>query len=664
MGKKSFCHGNGLTGKGALHCPLATMYLRLLTFLFCAFLPALVHGADTLRIDAGTYTLGRHFEFYREVNTQKPLTEIISRPFAANNTGKEAVNFGYTKDSIWVRFSVTNAGKQPLWYLRLGTLVDRVTLWQKDGKTWKERSLRRFEPFGQREVFHRDLIFALQIAPGATETIYMRFESAGNVTVQLDLTDAQTFAAEDHDSQFAFGLYFGLMFIMVGYNFFLFLATRDRAYLWYVCYAFTFTLLHLSINGYIAEYVWPRDKPLPHLFTPLFISVSGVFSVLFTRKILALEVVRGHMDLLSRILFLLFASAVAAAFVAPYTMAMRAATYATLISIAGLTYCGIRRWLQGQRSARFFLMGWGALYAGIAAMLLRNLGILSHNFFTAYAMQIFSAVEVTLFSLALGDRLNQLREDSQKLQEVKKELELARKMQLALVPPVTLNAPRVDIAHRYIPMLDVGGDFMDIRITEDGVSIFIGDVSGHGISAAMIATTMKLSLDTEGDSSQAPDARMKKLNGNIGELPDSAFVTACSAYFLPHTGELTISSAGHPPVVIYHAKNKKCTRYKARGMPLGVRASSHEYSLEIAQLSPDDIVLFYTDGIVEEGVTRGQEFGLDRIEDLLIKKAALPAHEISEHLLHELEVFSGKKRLVGFEDDVAFVILKVTGSVT
>lgn len=623
---------------------------------------ALAAAAASAPLTTGTHSLGRWLEFRREAGQDQSIADITRRLFEANLSGKEALNFGYTRDHIWVRFSVSNTTAEGLWYLRLGTLVDKAILYEQDAQAkWHARALGRFAPFSQRELAHRDLVFALSIEPQQTKTFYLEIASAGNVTVQLDITDSRTFAAADHDTQFAFGLYFGLMLIMVGYNLFLFLSTRELTYLWYVSYVMFFTLLHLSINGYVAEYLWPRDLSVLPFLTPLFISVSGVFSVLFTRQILGLHTVRGHMEILSRLLLALFMIAVVAAPLAPYTIAMRAATFSTLIAILGLTYCGIRRLLQGQKSARFFLLGWLALYTGIAAMLLRNLGILPHNFFTAYAMQIFSAAEVTLFSLALGDRLNQLREDSLKLQQVRKELDIARKMQLALVPPVVLTAPRVDIAHRYIPMLDVGGDFMDIRITEEGISMFIGDVSGHGIGAAMIATTMKLTLDTEGDRHRSPNARMQRLRSNVGELPDSAFVTACSVYFTPLTGELTIASAGHPPLLIYHARTQSCTRYKARGMPLGVKDSSPEYTLEYAAVEAGDIVLLYTDGLIEQGVILGQEFGLDRIEHILCNLAKLPAHEISEALLAELEKHAGRMRIQGFDDDIAFVIMKITG---
>lgn len=608
---------------------------------------------------AGAYKLSPFLRYQRDPSGMLSVAEVQKKIFKPNEIPQAPMNFGYTKDHIWVTFTVENTGRIPVWYLRLGALVDAVSLFRMENGVWKERTLGRFEPFAGREVANRDLIFRLAESSARPETFFMKFRSNGNVTVDLEMVDLETFAALDHDSQFAFGIYFGIMFIMVGYNLFLFLATRETSYLWYVCYALCFTMLHLSINGYIAEYAFPRQKPLPHLFTPFFISSAGFFSVLFTRKILGLDALGGYLNRLSVILALLFATAVAAAFFAPYTMAMRAATYATLISILGLTYCGIRRLMDGQRSARYFLLGWLSLYAGISAMLLRNLGILPHNFFTAYAMQIFSATEVMLFSLALGDRFNQLREDSLKLKEIERELEIARKMQMALVPPVSMTAPRVDIAHRYIPMLAVGGDFMDIRITEEGISFFIGDVSGHGLAAAMIATTMKLALDGEGDKYREPAARLARLNADMEPLPDSAFVTASSAHFSLKTGELVISSAGHPPVIIFHAADGKCIRYKPKGQPLGVAEPATVYAAERTQLRQGDIVLIYTDGIIEQGAERGTDFGLERVEALLETGAALSAHALSEKLLVALEMFSGKTRAGGFDDDVAFVVLKV-----
>lgn len=634
--------------------------MKLSVYLSALFLTALPISAQ-VRIDKGSYNLASHLEFFHDTTGVMSVVDASKRPFVPLAQRQKAANFGYTKDAVWTRLTITNTGPQRVWYLRLGALVDSVTLYEQQHGAYQSRSLGRFSPFGSREVAHRDLIFRLNLPEKESRTYYLQFKSEGNVTVDLELCDLESFAAIDHDTQFAFGIYFGIMFIMVGYNLFLFLSIRDQSYFWYVCYALSFTLLHLSINGYIAEYAVPAQRPVPPFLTPLFISLSGIFSVLFTRKIIGLDQLSGYLNHLSRGLALLFVGAIIAAFLAPYNIAMRVATFSTLISIMGLTYCGVVRLLQGQKSARYFLLGWGALYTGIASMLLRNLGILPHTFFTAYAMQIFSAAEVMLFSLALGDRYNQLRDDSLKLKEVKRELEIARKMQLALVPPVLINAPRVDIAHRYIPMLEVGGDFMDIRVTEGGISVFIGDVSGHGLAAAMIATTMKLSLDTEGKEYRTPAARLKRLNGNVDELPDSAFVTACSAFFSPASGELTIASAGHPPAIVYHAATKSCTLCKARGKPLGVVGSTGEYSLEHTTLGADDIVLFYTDGVVEQGAGIGQQFGLERVEQLIKQNAEKSAQQISEVLLTTIETFAGRGRVEGFDDDIAFVVMKIAG---
>ncbi|GAB4423445.1 MAG: hypothetical protein OHK0011_03370 [Turneriella sp.] len=128
--------------------------------------------------------------------------------------------------------------------------------------------------------------------------------------------------------------------------------------------------------------------------------------------------------------------------------------------------------------------------------------------------------------------------------------------------------------------------------------------------------------------------------GRAGELPDSASVSACSVHFTPLVGELTIASAGHPRLIIYRARTA-VTRYKPRGMPLEVKESSPEYSLEYAAVEPGDIVLLYTEGMVEQGVISREEFGLDRIEGVI-----------------------GRRRTQGFDDDIAFVVMKITEEAT
>ena len=184
------------------------------------------------------------------------------------------------------------------------------------------------------------------------------------------------------------------MLIMVGYNLFPFIPTRELTYLWYVSYALFFTLLHLSINGYVAEYLWPRDTAVLPYLTPLFISVSGVFSVLFTRQILGLHTVRC---------LRVFPETANGNTVLPAARHVHDRCHSR--PARPVHYCHARSHLQ--HAHRIVNL----TYCGTRLLL--------HNFFTAYPMQIFSAAEVTLFSLALGDRLNQPREDSLNLQQVR-----------------------------------------------------------------------------------------------------------------------------------------------------------------------------------------------------------------------------------------------------
>ena len=81
--------------------------------------------------------------------------------------------------------------------------------------------------------------------------------------------------------------------------------------------------------------------------------------------------------------------------------------------------------------------------------------------------------------------------------------------------------------------------------------------------------------------------------------------------------------------------------------------------VEQAFLSPNDVVLFYTDGVIEQGAGAGNEYGLDRVEEKLSQNADKSAQEIAELLLNGIEIFAGKKRTEGFDDDIAFVVMKI-----
>ncbi len=260
---------------------------------------------------------------------------------------------------------------------------------------------------------------------------------------------------------------------------------------------------------------------------------------------------------------------------------------------------------------------------------------------------------------ALYAERNKLREQNERMQS---ELEMARRIQLQLVPA---TGPVKGLAFQYQPMTIIGGDFYDF-VTFAGrpeeVGLFISDVSGHGVPAALIASMLKSTLLQSVDILDDPPRLMGRLNDTLVSKTNDNFVTAFYGICNLETGEMRFCNAGHnTPWVI--AKESVFPLESGRpGLPLAIFHNAHlaergrEYQVEQTFLPLDSHILLYTDGLTETRGMDGREYGDYRLAEVLMLHRHEPAGEIVSALAGDLVRFHGAGH---FEDDVCIVCLSV-----
>ena len=170
----------------------------------------------------------------------------------------------------------------------------------------------------------------------------------------------------------------------------------------------------------------------------------------------------------------------------------------------------------------------------------------------------------------------------------------------------------VQYAGRCIPAASVGGDYFGyFPHGVDGVDSLIGDVSGHGVGAALLMAEARTMFMAE--RLVAPNAAelLAKLNDLLHDDLECAghFITACCAIFDAPTRVLSYANAGHPPALLLRATEAKCTTIDADGLLLGIRKDVHFMNVKV-KLQKSDIVVFYTDGITEMRNQAGEAFGI------------------------------------------------------
>ena len=245
-------------------------------------------------------------------------------------------------------------------------------------------------------------------------------------------------------------------------------------------------------------------------------------------------------------------------------------------------------------------------------------------------------------------------------QRLKKELDVARHVQMSFLPKENPKYEGIDIDSVCIPALEVGGDYYDfINLGDYKLGIIIGDVSGKGTQAAFYMTLTKGFLKALAKQSASPAEVLTKMNELFYEnVERGRFISMIYAIIDLDTKKITIARAGHNPI-IFQDNVGKINLISPRGLALGLEKGDlfgkvideHEESL-----SPGKLFIFYTDGFSEAVNKKGEEYGLEKIFDIAQSNKLLSSTEIKSKIVADVTKFIGKARQ---HDDMTMVVLKI-----
>jgi phosphoserine phosphatase RsbU/P len=235
------------------------------------------------------------------------------------------------------------------------------------------------------------------------------------------------------------------------------------------------------------------------------------------------------------------------------------------------------------------------------------------------------------------------------------QLEVARQVQLELLPAHDPQLPGYDISAYNFPTEEVSGDYYDwVRIYDDQIGIVIADVSGKGIPAALLMAFLRASLRAATHVGYATNVSMSKVNYLLWEsIERNQFVTAFYGLLDASNNTLSYSNAGHNPPLLINARGE--TRFIEPGeQPLGMFKETryHEYFLTF---KPGDVLVLYTDGLTEARNAAEEEFGRDRLADAVKAAYRLPAKQLISSVERSVMDWTNG---FGSNDDVTFFVIK------
>jgi len=236
------------------------------------------------------------------------------------------------------------------------------------------------------------------------------------------------------------------------------------------------------------------------------------------------------------------------------------------------------------------------------------------------------------------------------------ELEMARQIQLSILPHTLPKLPGLDIAARFLPMTSVAGDFYDfIQIDDKHIGILIADVSGHGLPSALIASMLQVALTAQVAHASEPAKVLLGLNKALCGKFSLNFVTAAYVYVDLEKNLMRYAGAGHPPVLQYRNSTGKTAKVLENGIVLGMIDEAAYETLELP-LEPGDRHALYTDGIPEAANPEKELYGTDRFMRFMENHRALNAEQFADTFLSEIANWTGQPADQGQQDDITLLL--------
>jgi serine phosphatase RsbU (regulator of sigma subunit) len=274
---------------------------------------------------------------------------------------------------------------------------------------------------------------------------------------------------------------------------------------------------------------------------------------------------------------------------------------------------------------------------------------------------LLSAVAPTSFALENIRLIERTVEDARRRQELEaeneqraRELEEARQLQLSMLPKSVPQLPHLQIEAYMKPAAEVGGDYYDFHLSDDGVlTVAVGDATGHGLKAGTVVTAMKSLFRTLAAEPEIAPV-LNRSSRVLKEMNLRSLFMSLTMVKL-NGRRMKISSAGMPPTLIYRAETGSVEEVMIKAMPLG-SVTGYSYRERELTLCRGDVVVLMSDGLPERFNQAGEMFDYSRTMETLTRAAARSPSEIIECLADAGESWAkGRPQ----DDDVTFVVLKV-----
>ncbi|REJ80557.1 MAG: hypothetical protein DWQ33_13215 [Bacteroidetes bacterium] len=458
-----------------------------------------------------------------------------SAVFACNNfdketwslIGKSSIDFGISSKTKLYKLKLVNFGVENLCLELDKSIIDVINFCIPDSNgNYRYFLTGDSYPSHSKPVPHQNFLFPTGIKSGDTATVFFSVKCSDPLQFSVNAGSHEDFVRKESVVNIFFGSFYGLMFVMILLNLFIYASLRDKSYMHYVLYGLTMIPGFLYLNGYAQRYIWP-DLPEINSFAGIFFCAPGVFAITFAYNFLHLKSYspsskRIYIGLISAYLITIALNLTGINKPVPYLI-----NVITLIGSGVVIYSGILTYRKGYSPAFYYLTGWGLFIVCIFVFLFKSFGLFPNNLFTENALQTGSALETILFSIALVSRISFYKKEKERAQEetirlLNEKKEIIKKQNIILEEKVSSRARELQNLNK-----DLESAIHDLHKTQDQLIhsqklISLGQFSSgvaHEIQNPLnfVKNFSELSVDLISELLQSPDEESRKIAVQLAE---------------------------------------------------------------------------------------------------------------------------------------------------
>ncbi len=394
--------------------------LKVVLIFFVFLLHGFISVAEpilSVRENGVSKSIGKNVAIFEDSTGKMTLQDVI-KSGVFTKSDADVPNIGVSPSSFWIKFSVQNISQNDRLLLEFDQpTIDEATLYtvQPDGSIATQAE-GEFKKYHERLYDNQNHVFALDIPRGNTYTFYMRVKSGEQMVLPMFIGDTKSVLESLMNKDVIFGLFFGIILVMLFYNLFIYFTTREKGYLYYVFYILTLALSQASLSGYAFRFIWPGSTWMAQNSVYIFPSLGGLAAMLFVKEFLQTRILVPKLTKGLNILIGVFIFAIIAVFLGLKMLSFTIMQLNTIIGSLYVLYLSVVVLRKGNKSAQFFIVAWTILLLGATIFVLKDFGIFPYNNFTSSILAIGSAIEVVLLSFALADKINILRKEREAVQ--------------------------------------------------------------------------------------------------------------------------------------------------------------------------------------------------------------------------------------------------------